>query len=119
VLVFTAGCSGEIASGLGWSRAGGTGGRVQVSRPVIERVLLDMVGILTHEALDAGPPCHAARSVLAAPLVAFDKLIGAIVLEADGPAGRFDEGHVRLMMGIAGVAQMTWHARPSLTTQSF
>ena len=77
-----------------------------------------MVGILTHEALDAGPPCHAARSVLAAPLVAFDKLIGAIVLEADGPAERFDEGHLRLMMAIAGMAQMTWHARPSLLNLS-
>ena len=112
VLVFTAGRSGEITSGLGWSRDSGTGERVPVSRPVIERVLRDVVGILTHEALDAGPPFHAARSVLAAPLVAFDKLIGAIVLEADGLAGRFDEGHLRLLMAIAGMAATAFeHAR--------
>jgi len=52
------------------------------------------------------------RSVLAAPLVAFDKLIGAIVLEADGLAGRFDEGHLRLLMAIAGMAATAFeHAR--------
>jgi transcriptional regulator with GAF, ATPase, and Fis domain len=109
--------SKEITSAVGWSRGGETGAPVQVSRPVIERVLRDVVGILTHEAPEAGrgggpPASHAARSVLAAPLVALDKLIGAIVLEADGSDDRFDEGHLRLLMAIAGVAATAFeHAR--------
>jgi transcriptional regulator with GAF, ATPase, and Fis domain len=109
--------SKEITSAVGWSRGRGTGAPVQVSRPVIERVLRDVVGILTHEAPEAGPAggapaSQAARSVLAAPLVAFDKLIGAIVLEADGADDRFDEGHLRLLMAIAGIAATALeHAR--------
>ena len=111
-LVLVGDRSTELVSAVGWRRGGGTGAAVPVSRPVVDRVLQDMVGILTHEAIDAGPPAHAARSVLAAPLVAFDKLIGAIVLEADGLDDRFDEGHLRLLMAIAGTAATAFeHAR--------
>jgi hypothetical protein len=83
-LVLTGDHPREITSAVGWSRGGGTGAPVQVSRSVIERVLRDVVGILTHEAPETGPAGLPAssrrRTVLAAPLVAFDKLIGAIVL---------------------------------------
>jgi transcriptional regulator with GAF, ATPase, and Fis domain len=109
--------SREITSTVGWSRGDRAGAPVQVSRPVIERVLRNLVGILTHEAPVAGaaggtPPSNASRWVLAAPLVAFDKVIGAIVLEADGLDDRFDEGHLRLLMAIAGIAATAFeHAR--------
>jgi transcriptional regulator with GAF, ATPase, and Fis domain len=109
--------SREIKTAVGWSRGGGTGAAVQVSRPLIDRVLRDVVGILTHEGSESGPAggrpaSHAARSVLAAPLVALDKLIGAIVLEADGVGTPFDEGHLRLLMAIAGIAATAFeHAR--------
>jgi transcriptional regulator with GAF, ATPase, and Fis domain len=109
--------SREIKTAVGWSRGGGTDASVQVSRPLIDRVLRDVVGILTHEAPEAGAAgarsaAHATRSVLAAPLVAFNKLIGAIVLEADGVDNPFDEGHLRLLMAIAGVAATAFeHAR--------
>ena len=85
----------DIASAAGWSRSPAGGRLVQISRPVVERVLRDGIGILTY---DAG------RSVLAAPLVAFNKMLGAIVLEKEGANGRFDEGHLRLLMTIAGIA---------------
>src|SRR5206468_7020256 len=53
-----------------------------------------------------------ARWVLAAPLVAFDKVIGALVLEADELDPGFDEGHLRLLMAIAGIAATAFeHAR--------
>jgi transcriptional regulator with GAF, ATPase, and Fis domain len=116
-LVLTGEHPREISSAVGWSRGGGTGAAVQVSRSVIERVLRDLVGILTHEAPETGPAggipaAHGARTVLAAPLVAFDKLIGVIVLEADGLDDRFDEGHLRLLMAIAGIAATAFeHAR--------
>jgi Nif-specific regulatory protein len=46
----------------------------------------------------------AATSVLAAPLVAFDRLFGAIYLESDSPDRPFDQGRLRLLMSIASVA---------------
>jgi Nif-specific regulatory protein len=82
---------------------------VQVSRPVVEHVLRDAIGILTYEFPEGATT---ARSVLAAPLVAFDKVLGAIVLEKDGAQDRFDEGHLRLLMTIAAIAATALgHAR--------
>jgi len=110
----------EIASAAGWSRIPADGRTVEVSRSVVERVLRDGVGILSYEFPDgtaAGGAVPAVlsgagRSVLAAPLVAFNKLLGAIVLEKDGPSERFDEDHLRLLMTIAGVAATALeHAR--------
>ena len=42
------------------------------------------------------------RSVLVAPLLTFDKLIGVIYLEGAGRS--FDKGHLELLVGIAGMA---------------
>src|SRR5262249_35224903 len=33
-----------------------------------------------------------------------DRIVGAIVLEADGPTEQFDRGHLRLLMAVAAVA---------------
>jgi two-component system, NtrC family, response regulator HydG len=86
----------EIASALGCDRQAGGARTLHVSRPVIDRVLHEAVGVMT-----TGP--LAASSVLAAPLVAFDKLLGAIYLESDSPDQPFDEGRLRLLMSIASV----------------
>jgi transcriptional regulator with GAF, ATPase, and Fis domain len=100
---------------------------LRVRGPVIDRVMRDLVGVLCFE--EASPARAGVRaaadgssgrhSVLAAPLIAFDQVIGAIVLEADPPVpgerdarGGFDEGHLRLVMAIAGVAATAFaHAR--------
>jgi transcriptional regulator with GAF, ATPase, and Fis domain len=109
-----------MGSAIGWHRGTtgvATGAPMQVSRPLVERVLRDLVGILWYEFKDErtasdASASHATRSVLAAPLVAFDKVLGAIVLEVDGPDGAFDEGHLRLLMAIAGIAATAFeHAR--------
>jgi transcriptional regulator with GAF, ATPase, and Fis domain len=96
--------AGDSRSAIAWN--GSTDRPVRVSGPVLDRVLHELVGVLC--AGDEGPHL----SVLAAPLVAFDHVIGAIVLEADrgtpgdrsGARRSFDEGHLRLVMAIAGVA---------------
>jgi transcriptional regulator with GAF, ATPase, and Fis domain len=99
----------EIASAAGWSHVPDQEGAVQVSRPVVEHVLRDAIGILTYEFSEGSAT---ERSVLAAPLVAFDKVLGAIVLEKDGAHDRFDEGHLRLLMTIAAIAATALgHAR--------
>jgi Nif-specific regulatory protein len=98
----------EIASAVGWDREAGATRPLRVSRPVIQQVLCDAVGVMGEYAETAGRRSTAgsqtARCVLAAPLVAFDKLLGAIYLESDSPAHRFDEGHLRLLMSIAAAA---------------
>jgi Nif-specific regulatory protein len=83
----------------GWER-GSASGAVHVSRPVIDRVLRDIVGVLD----DA----EEERSVLGAPLVAFDQVLGAIVLEKARRDGPFDAGHLRLLMAIAASAGMAF-----------
>ena len=90
----------EITSSVGWSREKAGAGSVALDKAVIDRVLREMVGILS------------GRSMLAAPLVAFDQLIGAIVLEADAAGPAFDEDHLRLLMAMAGnAATALEHAR--------
>jgi len=81
--------------------------RLPVSRAVIERVLRDLVGVLA-DASEGGAPGGGepsrCRSLLAAPLVAFEEVLGAIYLESDSPDQPFDEGHLSLLMSIAAVA---------------
>jgi Nif-specific regulatory protein len=95
--------AGDSRSAVAWN--GPADGPIRVSGPVLDRVLSELVGILC-----AGDQSQRHLSVLAAPLVAFDHVIGAIVLESDGStpdrsgARGFDEGHLRLVMAIAGVA---------------
>jgi len=115
--------AGDSHSAVAWHRSIEKRAPLRVSGPVIDRVLQELVGILwTGDPTPGagGRPADAPRvSVLAAPLVAFDRVIGAIVLEADAegpgnPRGRrgFDEGHLRLVMAIAGVAATAFaHAR--------
>ena len=81
--------------------------RLPVSRAVIERVLRELVGVLADApdggAAGGGEPSRF-RSLLAAPLVAFEEVLGAIYLESDSPNQPFDEGHLSLLMSIAAVA---------------
>ena len=116
-IVFSGDRAPDIGSAVGWTRGGDTERPVQVSRAVIERVLREAAGVLSYESangagVDGAAGAGAARSVLAAPLVAFEKVLGAIVLESDAAAAPFDEGHLRLLMAIAAVAATALeHAR--------
>jgi two-component system, NtrC family, response regulator HydG len=107
--------STDIVSRSGWSDLTGADEAVQVSRPLIDHVLRDVVGILSFQARDDGAiggRDGVARSVIAAPLVAFDKRLGVIVIEKDGPHEPLDDGHLRLLMAIAGIAATALqHAR--------
>src|SRR5262249_25440666 len=102
----------DSGSAVGWTRGSGAGRPGQVSRAIIDRVSSEAVGLLSTEPTEGAHGSGGARTVLAAPLVAFEKVLGAIVLESDGDAGRFDEGHLRLVMAIAAVAATALeHAR--------
>src|SRR5688500_10693489 len=100
-IVFGSERPASITSAVGWHRGDATGGPVEVSRAVIERVLRDVVGVLSDD-----------RGSLAAPLVAFGAPIGAIVLETGDRSRLFDPAHLRLVMAVAGIAATSFeHAR--------
>jgi Nif-specific regulatory protein len=111
----------EIVSTSGWSRLPHSERPVRISQPLIDRVLHDAVGILSRSAGDDAQTDSSPRAgfaVLAAPLVAFDERIGAILLEQDNVEPPFDEGHLRLLMAIAGMAATALqHARHVATLE--
>jgi len=85
----------------------GDGRELNVSQPIIERVLRETVGVLAEAGQNGGPDERSlspSRSLLAAPLVAFEEVLGAIYLESDSSDQPFDEGHLSLLMSIAAVA---------------
>lgn len=81
----------------------------QVSRTVVERVLRERITLLsrdTSDALDSAPSLLASqtRSLLAAPLIAFDQPLGVIYLTTRSPEVSFNEDHQELLTAIAGIA---------------
>jgi transcriptional regulator with GAF, ATPase, and Fis domain len=87
----------EVIPAVGWDRQAAGSRPLAVSKLVLDRVLHEAVGVMT-----TGP--QGGPSVLAAPLLAFNKLLGAIYLESDAPCGPDDLGRLRLLMSIAAVA---------------
>src|SRR5262245_61812332 len=114
-IVLAGGHAVDVAAAVGWQRHGDVHPPVLVNRSIVDRVMREVVGVLVDDPgtpESTGTPGPSTRSVIAAPLVAFDKVIGAIVLENDRQQDRFDEGHLRLLIAIAGVAATALeHAR--------
>ena len=87
---------------------------VHVSRTVVDGVLSEGMAILsndirTSQALRSSESLIAAQitSLMCAPLILFEKIIGVIYLDTSDPAIRFDEGHLQLLAGIAGIAAVS------------
>ena len=96
-VILCGGDAGEVSSAVGSDRKTGSVRALQLCRPVVDRVLRETVGVVMKGAPSGG-------SILAAPLVAFDQVLGVIYLESDSKEQVFDEGHLRLLMSIASVA---------------
>ena len=94
-----------------------------VSRTVVSQVIREAVSILSNdikasETLSVAQSLVTARttSLMCVPLIVFDKVIGAIYLDTSDANSRFDENHLQLLAGIAGIAavalenarQMEW-----------
>jgi len=83
--------SKETVSTFSWSRQRGVNAALVVSRQVVEKVIRDRTAAWS----------NTAPSILAVPLIVFDRLIGVIYLEAAGRS--FDEGHLQLLVAVAGL----------------
>jgi transcriptional regulator with GAF, ATPase, and Fis domain len=93
---------------------GGNGQPVNVSRTVVERVMREGLAILandvkTHEALATAESLVAAQisSVMCVPLIVHEKTRGVIYLATSDPIVHFDDGHLELLAGIAGIAAVS------------
>ncbi len=106
--------SGDLetfSSVFGWDRIPGTERPVQVSRTIIRQVLQERVGMLSNDVPESNgfseseslAACRIS-SLLAVPLLLFQKLLGAIYLDTCDPATRFDADHLQLLTGIAAIA---------------
>jgi transcriptional regulator with GAF, ATPase, and Fis domain len=84
---------------------------IVVSRTVAARVLREEVAILCNNIRDSGDLSASkslissqVNSILAVPLVAFEKTLGLIYLASRQQSVRFDEDHLQLATAIAGIA---------------
>lgn len=87
---------------------------VRVSRTVVERVMRERVAVFTNdiqtsETLKSADSLMAAQisSLMCVPLIVVEKLLGAIYLDTSDPIVRFDEAHLQLLAGIAGMAAVS------------
>jgi two-component system, NtrC family, response regulator HydG len=87
---------------------------VHVSRTVVERVMQEGLALLandikTSETLRTAESLVAARisSLMCVPLIVFEKILGVIYLDTTDPIVRFDEGHLQLTAGIAGIGAVS------------
>src|SRR5256886_6821616 len=87
---------------------------VRVSRTVVERVMRERVAVLTNdiqtsESLKSADSLMAAQisSLMCVPLIVVEKLLGFIYLDTSDPIVRFDEAHLQLLAGIAGMAAVS------------
>jgi len=101
---------GEVDSAFGWSRTG-TSTSIAVSHAILERVMKERVAVLSNDVLEDSA-IELTRSLLqaqvsallAVPLIAFDRVLGAIYLDSRDRATRFEEEHLQLLTGIAAIA---------------
>ena len=87
---------------------------VHISRTAVNKVLTEGVAILsndirTSETLSTARSLIVAQitSLMCAPLILFEKIIGAIYLDTSDPAVQFDDGHLQLLASIAGIAAVS------------
>jgi len=88
--------------------------RIHISRTVVDKVMNEGVAllsndILTSETLSTAESLIADQitSLMCAPLILFEKIVGVIYLDTNDQTVRFDEGHLQLLAGIAGIAAVS------------
>jgi transcriptional regulator with GAF, ATPase, and Fis domain len=101
----------EFDSIFGLSKVPGSDRPVQVSRTIVRQVLQEHVSVLSNNVLESEAFSTAKSlvtsritSLLAVPLLLFEKIIGVIYLDTSNLAVRFDQDHLQLLTGIASIA---------------
>jgi transcriptional regulator with GAF, ATPase, and Fis domain len=102
--------SEEFSSVFGWRRGESGDAPVRCSRTIAQKVLKEGVAMLSNNVLEGDGSSveslasEETRSLLAVPLVAYDRKLGVIYLSTSDPISWFDEDHLQLVTAIAGIA---------------
>ncbi len=103
----------EVACSYAFDRRTGSEQPFPFSRTVVHRVLQERVAILSNdlgqdEALRIAASIISLRttSLLAVPLLVYEKLLGVLYLDISDSSVRFEEDHLHLLTAIAGMAAM-------------
>jgi transcriptional regulator with GAF, ATPase, and Fis domain len=110
-ILLTGEVPGEWESTFGLWRGHDGQRRVEVNEAVVRRVIDQGVGVLSSSPnantsfKGSGKSCQSrAAAELCAPLMVFERLIGVIYLETSDRSRTFDQDHLAMLIGIAGVA---------------
>jgi transcriptional regulator with GAF, ATPase, and Fis domain len=103
----------SLESAVAWDRVLGPGIAVNVPRAVVQRVLREGVGLLARGA-NAGdclvraqtPASVRAGSVLCVPLLESGRVAGAMYMEGQSTAERFDQNHLEVMTAVANLVSL-------------
>ncbi|HXY49711.1 MAG TPA: sigma 54-interacting transcriptional regulator [Terriglobales bacterium] len=106
----------EFSSAVGWDRVRGPQYPVRVSRSVVRSIMRERAGLLSnHTKIDqfrpdsdssSDPPVY---SLLCVPLQASQEIVGAIYLDSQNPAHRFEQRHLELITAVAAMASLALH----------
>ena len=105
--------SEELSPAFAWDRASGPSQPVRVSRTVVRQVLERRSAVMVNDVgadvslQDASSlQVQAVRSLLCAPLLAGERVLGAIYLDCSRQAACFDEQHLQMLAAVAGIAAL-------------
>ena len=112
-ILFVDESSEQVSTVYGHDRRSGAGPHVPISSTVVDRVLKEGTAISSNDArytgvLEAAESLRVAgvKSVLAAPILRGDRVMGVIYLDSSDPGVSFDRGHLQLLTAISGVAAL-------------
>jgi transcriptional regulator with GAF, ATPase, and Fis domain len=102
---------GTFSSTRGWSRSSGPDDSIKGSLTIVNQVTQEGIALLSNDLIETEKFSKAPSllspyvcSVLCVPLTIFEKTLGIIYLETGDRTARFDEDHLQLLAGIAGIA---------------
>jgi len=103
--------SEEPTSSFALDRISGPGRTVQVSRTVLRQVVRERTSILSNDVLESDDlgkaqslVASSIKSLLCVPLLLVNRILGVIYLDTSNPMVSFDEGQLKLITAIAGIA---------------
>src|SRR5690242_7677112 len=103
----------ELSPAFAWDRASGPDRPVRVSRTVVRQVLERRSAVMVNDVAGnvelqeaQSLRMEGVRSVLCAPLLAGERVLGAIYLDCSQGGARFDEQHLQMLTAVAGLAAL-------------
>jgi Nif-specific regulatory protein len=105
----------DVLAVYGKDRNAERGQNISVSRTVASQVLNEGIALLSNDVLESEDYEKAesllgrhTRALACVPLAITDRIAGLIYVDTSDPSGHFDEGHLQLLMGVAGIASIAF-----------